>query len=130
MKKIFLFCFVFTLGLTSQAQENWSTLMEVFDQVYSVATDVGKETDKVIAKGNVISIVKENGTVSLQKKRDKSVPIEFYEYVLVTTTGKEIKLDKMQSEKVIEKFQVVLQRVKESLKENNSKEVESILNSL
>ncbi|WP_378186222.1 hypothetical protein ACE939_14015 [Aquimarina sp. W85] len=130
MKKLFLLVMVLGTALTSQAQEDWSVLNSVFDDVYSLATEVGKETDKVIAHGNVISIVKTTGTTSIQKKKDKSVPVEFYDYFLLTSTGRQISLTKMDTEKVIEKFQKVLNRVKSSLKEDNSKEVQSILNSL
>ncbi|MFL1894627.1 hypothetical protein ACJRPK_02930 [Aquimarina sp. 2-A2] len=130
MKKLFLLVMVLGTTLTTQAQEDWSVLNEVFDDVYSLATEVGKETDKVIAHGNVISIVKSTGTTSIQKKKDKSVPVEFYDYFLLTSTGRQIALTKMDTEKVIEKFQKVLNRVKTSLKEDNSKEVQSILNSL
>lgn len=130
MKKLFLLVMVLGTSLTIQAQEDWSVLNTVFDDVYSLATEVGKETDKVIAHGNVISIVKTTGTTSIQKKKDKSVPVEFYDYFLLTSTGRQITLTKMDTEKVIEKFQKVLNRVKASLKEDNSKEVQSILNSL
>lgn len=130
MKKLFLLLFMLGAGLTTQAQEDWTVLSSVFDDVYSLATDVGKETDKVIAHGNVISIVKSTGTTSIQKKRDKSIPVEFYDYTLLTSTGRQITLTKMDTEKVIEKFQKVLTRIKISLKEDNTREIQSILNSL
>ncbi len=130
MKKLALLLLVLCSGLATQAQEDWTILSEQYDTLYSLATEVGKETDKVIAHGNVISIVKNTGTTSVQKKRDNSVPVEFYDYQLLTSTGRQIPLDKMNTEKVIEKFQNVLVKVKASLKNDQRDEVEGILNSL
>ncbi len=132
MKKLFLLAFVLCAGLSTQAQEDWTKLTEVFDQVYSLATDLGEQTDKVVANGNVISIVTAKGTVSVKKKLDKSKPqhLRHYEYTLMTSAGKLIPLDKMNAERVIETFQAKLTELKTSLAENQDADVEKILNSL
>ncbi len=131
MKKLFLLAFVLCAGLSVQAQENWREQNRIFDEeLYPLAKDVSEMTPKVIAHGNVVSIVKDNGTTSLQKKQDKSLPVKYFDYFLLTSTGRQIHLDKMQAHKVIDKFLNVLKRVKETSKEDNDAEVRAILNSL
>lgn len=133
MKKLFLLLFVLGAGLTIQAQQHsWADLSKLYDEeLYPLAKDVSELTDKVIANGNVISIVKSNGTTSLVKELDKSVPIEFFNYKLLTSTGRELKLsDPLMANKVVNKFFDVLRRVKESSKENNNQEIQNILESL
>ncbi|GGX07613.1 hypothetical protein GCM10007384_06600 [Aquimarina muelleri] len=119
-------------GLTSQAQEDWRVLTTVFDQVYSLATDLGEQTDKVVAAGNVISVITGKGTISVQKKLDTSKPkdLNHYQYLLLTTAGKSILLDKMNAERVIETFQAKLLKLKNSLAENQDADVENILKDL
>ncbi|WP_271765585.1 hypothetical protein [Aquimarina algiphila] len=118
--------------VTSQAQEDWTKLTEVFDQVYSLATDLSEQTEKVTAAGNVISIITGKGTVSVQKKLDKSKPkhLNHYQYFLLTTTGKNIPLDKMNAERVVETFQAKLLELKTTLAENQDADVSKILDSL
>ncbi len=136
MKKLFLLAFVLCAGFSVQAQatdnsgQDWSESIAQYTDIYSLATEIGKRTDKVIANGNVISIVKDNGTTSFQRKRDMSVPVEFYDFILLTSNGRRIPLNKGQTEKVIEKFQVVLKKVKESLDVDNTKDIDNILNTL
>lgn len=132
MKKLFLLAFVLFAGLTAQAQEDWKDQKIIFDRVYSLATDLGEQTDKVAAAGNVISVITAKGTISVQKKLDPSKPknLNHYEYHLLTTTGKDILLDKMNAERVIETFQAKLLKLKTSLAENQDADVESILKDL
>lgn len=132
MKKLFLLLFVLGAGLSIQAQEDWKDQQVIFDRVYSLATDLGEQTDKVTAHGNVISIITKKGTVSVQKKLDKSKPkhLSHYDYTLLTSVGKKIPLDKMNSERVIETFQAKLLELKSTLAENQDADVESILGSL
>lgn len=130
MKKLFLLLCIFVGSFAVQAQEDWTELSVMYDEVYHLATEISKESDKVKAHGNVITIVKSTGATSIQKKRDKSVPVEFYDYKLITSTGRQIPLDKVFTEKVLGKFKTVLNKVKQTLKEDNSKEIESILESL
>ncbi|GAA4275278.1 hypothetical protein [Aquimarina mytili] len=132
MKKLFLLLFVLGASVTSQAQEDWSKQKEIFDRVYSLATDLGEQTDKVTAAGNVISIITSKGAVSVQKKLDKSKPkhLNHFEYHLLTTNGKDILLDKMNSERVIETFQAKLLELKTTLAENQDADVQNILDSL
>lgn len=136
MKKLFLLLFVLGAGFTTQAQptdnsaQNWSVSNDQFTDLYSLATEIGKRTDKVIAQGNVISIVKDNGTTSFQREKDKTVAVEFYNFILATSTGKRINLNKGQTEKVIEKFQNVLEKVKASLDVDSTKDIDAILNTL
>ncbi len=132
MKKLFLLLFVLGAGLSVQAQVTWDEMERIFDEeLYPLAKDVSEMTDKVIAQGNVVSIVKDTGTTSVQKKKDKSVPVDYYDYFLLTSTGRQIgPLEAMQAHKVVHKFLDVLRRVKENASEDNTKEIESILNSL
>ncbi|WP_108867696.1 hypothetical protein [Aquimarina aquimarini] len=133
MKKLFLLLFMLGAGLSTQAQtQNWEGLHILHkDELYPLAKDISELTDKVIANGNVISIVKDNGTTSLVKELDKSVPIEFYNYKLLTSTGRELKLDDlMMANKVVNKFFDVLRRVKENESADTKQEIEDILNSL
>ncbi|WP_271784698.1 hypothetical protein [Aquimarina algiphila] len=132
MKKLFLLALVLCAGLSVQAQEDWKDQQLIFDRVYSLATDLGEQTEKVTAHGNVISIITSKGTVSVQKKLDPSKPknLGHYQYVLLTSAGKQIPLDKMNSERVIETFQAKLLELKTTLAENQDANVEEILNSL
>ena len=132
MKKLFLLLFIVGTGLTMQAQEDWTKLTEVFDQVYGLATDLNQQTEKVTAQGSVISIVTGKGTISVERKQDKSKPEDkkhFY-YNLLTSNGKLIKLDKMNAERVIESFQSKLLKLKEELRVNQDADVENILKDL
>ncbi|EZH74944.1 hypothetical protein ATO12_09430 [Aquimarina atlantica] len=136
MKKLFLLLFVLGAGLSVQAQntdnsgQDWAESNIQYTELYSLATEIGKRTDKVIANDNVISIVKENGTTSFQRKRDMSVPVEFYDFILLTSTGRRIPLNKGQTEKVIEKFQNVLTKVKASIDVDNTQAIDAILEGL
>ena len=132
MKKLFLLLFILGASVTSQAQEDWRVLTDVFDKVYTLATDLGEQTEKVTAHGNVISVITGKGTISVQKKLDTSVPkhLNHYQYHLLTTAGKNIKLDKMNAERVIETFQAKLLKLKTSLAENQDADVEGILKDL
>ena len=133
MKKLFLLLFMLGAGIATQAQTySWQELHELHEnELYPLAKDVAEITDKVIANGNVISIVKSTGTTSLVKELDKTVPIEFYNYKLLTSTGRELKLtDPLMANKVVDKFFDVLRRVKESSKINDEKEIRAILESL
>ncbi|SHI99469.1 hypothetical protein [Aquimarina spongiae] len=133
MKKLFLLAFVLCAGLSVQAQQySWQELHELHrDELYPLAKDVSEITDKVIANGNVISIVKSTGTTSLVKELDKSVPIEFYNYKLLTSTGRELKLtDPLMANKVVDKFFDVLRRVKDNAETSNEAEIRAILDGL
>lgn len=133
MKKLFLLAFVLCAGLSVQAQTHtWGELSKLHEEeLYPLAKDVAEITDKVIAHGNVISIVKSTGTTSLVKELDKSVPITFYNYKLLTSTGRELKLtDPLMANKVVDKFFDVLRRVKENAKANDEEEIRKILDEL
>ncbi len=132
MKKLFLLLFILGAGLSVQAQKDWSVLAEIFDEeLYPLAKDVSEMTSQVIANGNIVSIIKKNGTTSIQKKQDTSVPVKYFDYSLLTSTGRKIPLkDPMQAHKVIHKFLDVLRRVKENSKENNDDEIRKILEGL
>lgn len=133
MKKLFLLLFVLGAGLCVQAQQHsWADLDKIHEEeLYPLAKDVAEITDKVIANGNVISIVKSSGTTSLVKERANDVPVEFWNYKLLTSTGRELKLtDKLMANKVIDKFFDVLRRVKESAEQNNEDEIRKILETL
>ena len=133
MKKLFLLLFVLGAGVSMNAQQHdWTDLAKIFDEeLYPLAKDVMEITDKVVANNNVISIVKSSGTTSLVKERANDVPVEFYNYKLLTSTGRELKMtDKLMANKVINKFFEVLQRVKESAKEDNNADIAKILESL
>ena len=133
MKKLFLLAFVLCAGLSVQAQQySWGELSKLHEEeLYPLAKDVAEITDRVVANGNVISIVKSTGTTSLVKELDKSVPIEFYNYKLLTSTGRELKLtDPLMANKVVDKFFDVLRRVKENAKANDEEEIRKILESL
>jgi len=132
MKKLFLLLLMVGAGFTSQAQEDWTKMTEVFDQVYSLATDLNAQTEKVTAQGSVISIVTGKGTVSVERKLDpkKAKELKHYKYNLLTSAGKVVVLDKMNAERVIETFQAKLLKLKEELRVNQDADVENILNSL
>ncbi|WP_299221500.1 hypothetical protein [uncultured Aquimarina sp.] len=132
MKKLFLLLLMVGAGLTSQAQEDWTKMTEIFDQVYSLATDLNVQTDKVTAQGSVISIVTGKGTVSVERKLDpkKAKELKHYQYNLLTSAGKVVVLDKMNAERVIETFQSKLLKLKEELRVNQDADVEDILKSL
>lgn len=132
MKKLFLLLLMVGAGFTSQAQEDWSKLTEIFDQVYSLATDLNEQTPKVTAQGSVISIETGKGTVSVERKLDpkKAKDLKHYQYSLLTSSGKVVVLDKMNAERVVETFQAKLLKLKEELRVNQDADVENILNSL
>ncbi|WP_344926480.1 hypothetical protein [Aquimarina addita] len=132
MKKLFLLLLMVGTGLTAEAQEDWTKLTDVFDQVYSLATDLNEQTDKVSAQASIISIVTGKGTVSVERRIDKSKPKELkhYQFFLLASNGKEIELQKLNAERVIETFQSKLLKVKEELRVNQDADVENILNNL
>jgi hypothetical protein len=132
MKKLFLLLLVLGAGLSVQAQVTWEEMSKIYDEeLYPLAKDVSEMTDKVIANGNVVSIVKDTGTTSVQKIQDKSVPVKYFDYYLLTANGRKIgPLEAMQAHKVVHKFLDVLKRVKENASQDNTREIEAILNSL
>ncbi|UZO82152.1 hypothetical protein NBT05_06680 [Aquimarina sp. ERC-38] len=132
MKKTFLLLFMIGFGFTIQAQEDWKKLPEIYKDIYGLATELNRETDKVTAQSSIISIATDKGTVSLEERLDKTKPAElkFYQYYLLTSEGKQIHLQKMNAKRVLESFQVKLLQVKDQLRENQDGDVEDILNSL
>ncbi len=132
MKKLFLLLLMVGAGLTSQAQEDWTKMTEIFDQVYSLATDLNEQTSKVTAQGSVISIATGKGTISVERKLDpkKAKELKHYRYNLLTSAGKVVALDKMNAERVIETFQAKLLKLKEELRVNQDADVEKILGDL
>ncbi len=132
MKKLFLLLFTVSASFSVQAQEDWTKLNDIFTQVYSLASDLNDQTEKVTAQGNVISIITGKGTVSVERKLDpkKAKDLKHYKYSLLTSAGKVVVLDKMNAERVIETFQTKLLKLKEELRVNQDADVENILNSL
>ncbi|WP_299259538.1 hypothetical protein [uncultured Aquimarina sp.] len=137
MKKLFLLLLIVGAGLTAKAQEvqngkgtDWSQLYEEQKELYALASDIGEITDKVTAQDNIISFVLKSGTISLETKKDKSKAKEFYNYTLLTSSGKQIRLGKDTASDVIDSFRSKLLILKEQLKANNGKEVDSILSEL
>ncbi|GAA0713207.1 hypothetical protein GCM10009430_04650 [Aquimarina litoralis] len=133
MKKLMLLLFLVGAGVTTQAQQDtWAQRAESFTQLYSLATDLNKETDKVTAQGSVVSVVTGKGTISVEQVLDKSKPADLkaYKYNLLTSAGKMIPLDLKNSEEVIEGFHRKLLNVKEQMRQNHDKEVGDILDSL
>ncbi|AXT52209.1 hypothetical protein D1818_15690 [Aquimarina sp. BL5] len=133
MKKLFLLLLMVGAGFTGQAQQSWLDLQEkVFPDIYHLATELGKQTDKVVAKGSAISITTSKGTVTLEQRRDKTKPenVKHYEYFLLASSGKEIPLRQMNAHRTLEKFQLKLLQLKEALSENQDKDVEDLLDSL
>ncbi|WP_027394750.1 MULTISPECIES: hypothetical protein [Aquimarina] len=136
MKKLFLLLLMVGAGLTTQAQvqngkdTDWSQLYEEQKELYALASDIGEITDKVTAQDNIISFVLKSGTISLETKKDKSKAKEFYNYTLLTSAGKQIRLGKDTASDVIDSFRSKLLILKEQLKANNGKEVDSILSEL
>lgn len=132
MKKLFLLLLMVGTGLTTQAQEDWTKLTGIFDQVYTLATDLNAQTDKVTAQGSVISIATGKGTISVERKIDKTkqAEVKHFYYNLLTSNGKAIRLDKMNAERVIETFQAKLLKLKEELRVNQDADVEQILGNL
>lgn len=133
MKKLFLLLLMVGAGLTTQAQKDWKELeTKVFPDIYHLATELGKQTDKVVAQGSVISITTSKGTVSLEQRRDKSKPenVKHYEYFLLASNGKQIPLKQMNAHRTLERFQLKLLQLKERLSVDQDKDVEEILDSL
>ena len=133
MKKLFLLLLVVGAGLTAEAQKDWKELeTKVFPDIYHLATELNKQTDKVIAQGSMISITTSKGTVSLEQRRDKTKPenVKHYEYFLLASSGKEIALKQMNAHRTLERFQLKLLQLKEQLAENQDKDVEEILEGL
>ncbi|MFD2563335.1 hypothetical protein [Aquimarina rubra] len=135
MKKLFLLLLMVGAGFISQAQDNgkdtdWSQLYEEQKELYALASDIGEITDKVTAQDNIISFVLKSGTISLETKKDKSKAKDFYNYTLLTSAGKQIRLTKDTASDVIDSFRSKLLILKEQLKANNGKEVDSILSEL
>ncbi|WP_298547323.1 hypothetical protein [uncultured Aquimarina sp.] len=132
MKKLFLLLLMVGAGSTIQAQEDWRDQKKIFDDVYSLATDLNAQTDKVTAQGSVISIQTGKGTISVERELDKSKPkeLQHFYYNLLTSNGKSIRLDKMNAERVIESFQSKLLKLKEELRVNQDADVENILKDL
>ena len=114
------------------AQYDWKELPSIFSEVYKLAEELNEKTDKVVANGDIISVTTNNGTISVQQELDKSVKPELkhYQYKLITTNGKNILLDKMNSKRVIESFQAKLLTLREQLRVNQDADVESILKDL
>ncbi|WP_405209155.1 hypothetical protein [Aquimarina sp. LLG6339-5] len=132
MKKLFLLLLMVGAGLTSQAQKDWSELPDIFKEVYSIATDLNAQTDNVTAQSSIISIITGKGTISVEQVLDKSKPAELkaYKYNLLTSNGKKIELDKMNSKRVLESFQGKLLQLKEELRVNQDADVKNILEGL
>lgn len=133
MKKLFLLLLLIGAGLTTQAQaDNWQQRFESFEQVYHLATELNKETEKITAQGSVVSVMTGSGTISLERKQDKSKPenVQAYKYNLLTSSGKQIPLNLENSEQVIESFHSKLLKLKEELRVNHDQEVDDILSKL
>lgn len=135
MKKLILLAIVL-VSQSTFAQLPWNELSTMYKDLFVIAEQVSDQTSLILTeenevdRTNLISLQKTTGAVSFTKELDPKVPVEYYKYTLIKSDGTEIPLDKMLTEKVIEKFRSVLIKVKESLKEDRGAEVESILDSL
>ncbi len=142
MKKLMLL-FVILLGTQmTYAQLPWDKLREMYDDTYKTAEGVGDQTDRVVALEtksddellklrNSISLMKTAGSVTFKRELDPDMPVEFYKYTLVKPDGREIPLvEKMLVEKVIEKYDVVLNKLKTSLKADRKIEAAEVLSIL
>ena len=126
-------------GLTGQAQgklnheDTWAAKAESFTQLYSLATEISKETENVQAQGSVVSVTTSKGTVSIEQKKDKSKPADklAFKYNLLTTTGKTVPLATLENvEKGIEAFYSKLLKVKDMMRENYEQDIDDALNQL
>ena len=142
MKKLMLL-FVILLGTQmTYAQLPWDKLREMYDDTYKTAEGVGDQTDRVVALEtksddellklrNSISLMKTAGSVTFKRELDPDMPVEFYKYTLAKPDGREIPLvEKMLVEKVIEKYDVVLNKLKTSLKADRKIEAAEVLSIL
>ncbi|AXT62105.1 hypothetical protein D1816_17650 [Aquimarina sp. AD10] len=133
MKKLFLLAFVLCAGLSVQAQEDtWRQQAASFTRLYELASELNDLTENVVAQGSVVSVVKKDGTISVEQKLDPSKPKEkkFYKYNLLTSTGRKVPLDLANCELVIERFYSKLLQVKESMRVNHDQDVNKILGDL
>lgn len=113
------------------AQLDWSQLSDTYTRMFVLAERVADETDKVIADDNGVGLAIEGGVVTLERTVDvRSTTQQHYKYKLVKLDGNKIPLDKISTEKVINKYADVLNKINESLKIDRGAQVDEILNSL
>ncbi len=139
MKKLMLLFVVLLGSQMTFAQLNWGPISEKYDAVFKTAENVGNQTDRVVVQEtlsddqltsveNTISLRKSSGSVTFKKELDPEMPVEFYKYTLIKPDGKQIPLvEKMLIEKVIEKYEVVLNKLKAGLKEDRKIEAAEVL---
>ncbi len=113
------------------AQLDWSQLSEDYSKTYLLAERVAEQTEKVSADEKGIGIVTKNGPVVLERSIDsRSTTKEDHRFKLIKSDGNKIPLDKISTEKVLDKYKIALEQIDEKLKADRKAQVEDILNSL
>ncbi len=113
------------------AQLDWSQLSEDYSKTFLLAERVAEQTEKVSADEKGIGIVIKGGVVTLERSIDsRSTTQEDHRFKLIKSDGNKIPLDKISTEKVLEKYKLALEQIDEKLKADRKAQVEDILNSL
>lgn len=131
MKKLILASLLLFASHGIFAQYDWSKLSEEYLEMFNIAERVSEQTDKIVAdEENGITFHGANTSITFERKLDLRSEKEHFKYTLVKTGGVRIPLDKINTEKVLKRFKVAINKVNDDLKENRGAQVDDILSNL
>lgn len=129
MKKIIIASLLLFSTQFTFAQLETKLLAKEYHDMFILAERVAEQTDNVVAdEEEGVGFVKDGKSYLLQMSKDKRSNVNAqYLFKLVKPDGKKIPLDKVNTEVVIKKFNSLLTKTEESLKEEHASQVKDIL---
>jgi len=136
MKKLI---FSLLLMIASQgifAQLDWKDLNDKYVDVFKIAETISEQTNKVaVSEDNIthIGILRSaDVTINFDRKLDnRETQGKFYKYYLGSSNSDtRAPLDKLATEKVLDKYYELLTNLKETLDKDRDAKVDELLNSL
>ena len=137
MKKVFIALLLLFVSQGIFAQHDWKDLNNKYMEVFRLAEIISEQTNRVsVSEDNTnhIGIVRSGDvSVNFDRKLDsrESIQGKFYKYYLGSSNSEtRAQLDKIATEKVVDKYLELLTKLKVSLDEERDDKVDELLNSL
>ncbi len=127
MKKLIVASLLLFASQGIFAQYDWSKLSSEYLEMFTTAESISEETDKISTDETGVTIHGQNLALTFQRKLILNSTKEHFKYYLVKTDGRPIKLDKLNTEKVLRKYKAAVDGIKEDLEMNRGAQINDIL---
>ena len=136
MKKLFISLFMLLASQGIFAQLDWKDLNAKYVEVFKIAETISEQTNKVtVSEDKIVHIGilrSADVTINFDRKLDtRETQGKFYKYYLGSSNSDtRAPLDKLATEKVLDKYYELLSSLKETLDKDRDAKVDELLNSL